>query len=107
MIIIVIVGWVLFYFTDIARAIDFLKIMFGLSNNPLYDIKFEIEFFNNVIFLVIAALLSTPLLKDIYMKLKDRTFIRFATVVVNALILLSSTVLLVGQTYNPFLYYRF
>ena len=107
LIIIVIVGWVLFYFTDIARAIDFLKIMFGLSNNPLYDIKFEIEFFNNVIFLVIAALLSTPLLKDIYMKLKDRTFIRFATVVVNALILLSSTVLLVGQTYNPFLYYRF
>ena len=104
---IVIIGWVFFYFVDITKGIQFLKILFGFSNNPLYDIKFEIEFFNNVIFLIVAALLSTPIFKNILKKLNDTIPLKMAKIVFNAVVLLSSTILLVGQTYNPFLYFRF
>jgi alginate O-acetyltransferase complex protein AlgI len=111
--IVVIIGWVFFYFVDITKAIKFISILFGYGNNPLYDIKFEVEFFNNVIFLIFASFCSTPVFKHIYTKLNELIVINYykpsklTVIVFNAVILIVSTILLVGQTYNPFLYFRF
>ncbi len=66
LILIVIIGWVFFYYIDITKGLKFMSIMFGYGNHPLYDIKFEIEFLNNVIFLMFAAFASTPIFKIIY-----------------------------------------
>src|SRR5699024_2806492 len=58
---VVIIGWVFFYFVDFTKGIQFIKILLGFGNNPLVDVKFEVEFFNNIIFLIFAALCSTPI----------------------------------------------
>lgn len=113
LILIVVIGWVFFYFIDITKGLQFIGVMFGYGNNPLYDIKFEVEFFNNVIFLIFAALLSTPIFKNIFAKINELIVIKsyrpskLTLVVFNAIILIISTIMLVGQTYNPFLYFRF
>ena len=109
---VVIVGWVFFYFTDITRAIQFIGILFGHGNNPLYDIKFEVEFFNNILLLIFAAALSTPVFKYIYSKInkyfsKSNDAPKLAVAVLNVLVLIIGTALLVGQTYSPFLYFKF
>jgi len=72
-----------------------------------------VEFFNNVIFLIFAALCSTPVFSSIYKKINNLIVInhyqpsKLTVVAFNAVILLVSTILLIGQTYNPFLYFRF
>jgi alginate O-acetyltransferase complex protein AlgI len=110
---IVIIGWVFFYYIDITKGIQFIGILFGYGNNPLYDIKFEVEFLNNIVFLIFAAALSTPVFKNIFNKISELIIInnykpsKLIVVAFNALILIISTVLLIGQTYNPFLYFRF
>ncbi len=110
---IVIIGWVFFYFIDIKEGLKFIGILFGFSGNPLYDVKFEVEFFNNVIFIIFAAFSSTPVFKFIYRKINDLIVVngyrpsKLAVAAFNALILIVSTILLIGQTYNPFLYFRF
>jgi alginate O-acetyltransferase complex protein AlgI len=40
--IVVIIGWVLFYFVDISEGLKYISILFGLGENPLYDVKFEV-----------------------------------------------------------------
>ena len=110
---IVIIGWVFFYYIDITKGLKFMSILFGYGSNPLYDIKFEVEFFNNIIFLIFAAFASTPVFKGMYKKLNELIVInnykpsKMTVIAFNALILIVSTILLVGQTYNPFLYFRF
>lgn len=113
LILIVIIGWVFFYYIDITKGLKFMSIMFGYGNHPLYDIKFEIEFLNNVIFLMFAAFASTPIFKIIYRKLNELIVInnykpsKLIFIFFNATILIVSTILLIRQTYNPFLYFRF
>ena len=110
---IVIIGWVFFYYIDITKGLKFMSILIGYGNNPLYDIKFEVEFFNNVIFLIFAALCSTPVFGIIYKKISNLVVInnykpsKLVVIAFNAAILIVSTILLIGQTYNPFLYFRF
>ena len=110
---VVIIGWVFFYYVDITKGLKFMSILVGYGSNPLYDIKFEVEFFNNVIFLIFAAFASTPVFKVIYKKINKLIVIsgyrpsKLLVVAFNAVILIVSTILLVGQTYNPFLYFRF
>ncbi len=112
LLIVVAVGWVFFYFLDLSQALKFISILFGFSKNALYDIKFEVEFFNNIVFLVIAFLCCTPIFKVLGNKfikifnLKDQnTYILYT--IFNATILVIATIMLIGQTYNPFLYFRF
>ncbi|MTI48915.1 MAG: MBOAT family protein [Firmicutes bacterium] len=114
-VIIVLVGWVFFYFTNLSDALNILKIMFGLGNFDLINLETKIYIMNNLYFAIIAIVLSTPIIKNlvksfaIYVKNSDTlnfdpSYIR---TIVNAGLLLLSTALLVGQTYNPFLYFRF
>ncbi|MFA9422761.1 MAG: MBOAT family protein [Sedimentibacter sp.] len=110
-ILVIIVGWVFFYFMNITDALEFIKILFGFGNNPIYDIKFEVEFFNNTILLIVAIFASTPIFKNIYKKIIEPTT-KYKTVsiihgFVNAAILVICTSLLVGQTFTPFLYFKF
>lgn len=109
LIIIVMVGWVFFYYIDILQAVDFIKILFGFTHNPISNLKFEVEFFNYIIFMIFAILMSTPIFKNInnYIKSKNNSFDELFSAVFNGIILIVITIMLVGQTYNPFLYFRF
>lgn len=115
----VIIGWVFFYHTDLSQAVRFLGIMFGVNAVSVSGPEVSIYFWNNAVFLIIAFIASTPALKWVYEKVKSRcetpgangkglvaidTFVKPAF---NICVLVLSIIFLVGQSYNPFLYFRF
>lgn len=111
-----IIGWVFFYYTDLGKAFQLLKTMFGISTQTWINTDFSVFFANNVILFGIAVVACIPikqLLKQLVSRLdekKSAAAIRWAKTIIpaaNLVLLAVSTILLVGQTYNPFLYFRF
>jgi alginate O-acetyltransferase complex protein AlgI len=89
--------------------------MFAANGNPVTSFEAGTLWLNNVFFLIIAVLAATPLLKILGRKLGEKAavsprmngaFMSAQTVAVLVLILLS-TLALVGNSYNPFLYFQF
>lgn len=105
---IMLIAWVFFYFEDLNYGINYIKTMIGLSGNTIIDTELMIHFQNNIYFLMLAILLSTPLFRNIYFRIKNRiVFSQILEGIFVILILLISTAFLLGETYNPFLYFRF
>ena len=106
------VSWTIFYFTDLGELWRQLKVMFGAGGVPLWDISCWMTVLNYIFWIAAAALLSTPILPRLsdYLtrtELREKPLTQGIIVVVNAGLLLLCTAMLVGQSYNPFLYYRF
>lgn len=105
---IMLVGWVWFYFVDIGEACHTLLVMFGMTDLPLSTVEFSIYFNENVILFIVAIVGSTPLFRTLINRTPSlRGYADWAQPVYNAIVLIIATILLVGSTYNPFLYYRF
>jgi len=112
---VVLIGWVFFYHTDMSQGLRFLGVMFGKAY-AFTNSEVSILFRSNVIFIVIAAIASTPLAVRLFTAIKNyfqdnRARVAFIDnvfkPVINILILVLSLAFLVGQSYNPFLYFRF
>ncbi|HHV98804.1 MAG TPA: MBOAT family protein [Clostridiaceae bacterium] len=112
----VLVGWVFFYHTDLGQAFRFLGIMFGINAASWSNGELYIHFTNNATFFAIAVIASTPLAKKLYESMNKRLKENLTGMcildgvlksAVNILILVVSIIFLVGQSYNPFLYFRF
>jgi alginate O-acetyltransferase complex protein AlgI len=111
LIFITLVGWSLFYFTDLGRMGEFLQIMFGRGGAALLSPELRFSFRSNINLLILAAVASTPLVPRFWKTMVRRSealpaarnLARAAEIV----LLMASTALLVGSSYNPFLYFRF
>ncbi|MFZ5828428.1 MAG: MBOAT family O-acyltransferase [Bacillota bacterium] len=109
------VGWVFFYYTDLSQAMKLLAVMFGLTGQPLTDTELVIHLTNNFAFLVLAAIASTPLVSHLFRRLTawatenrlQPVVMQYAWSAWNFVTFAVSTALLVGKSYNPFLYFRF
>lgn len=105
-------GWVLFCFTDLSRAVYVMRTMLGLSSVSLYDVGVAIDVSNNLFWLLAALLFCMPVWRVLYLQY-ERFCEQYCagydvvTPLLNVMILLFCTASLVGQSYNPFLYYRF
>ena len=111
LILIVIIGWVLFYFEDFNKGINYLSVMFGNTNSLFYTNDI-IDLSNNILWLATAFVFSSPILKWCREKIEKRNYklinvIDFCIPIFNIVVLILCTALLTGQSYNPFLYYRF
>ncbi len=112
--ILAVLGWVLFYFTDLQRAFALYAALFGIGH-PLYDQRALIYFQNNTPLLILAFVAATPLaamLGRMFVRLcrvsyAGRVFRTVMTVLFALTMLGLSTIALVGDSYNPFLYFRF
>lgn len=108
-------GWVIFKCEDLAAMGTILKGMFGLNGNGFSNIQTSLLFKNNIFFLIFAITAVTPLLKFIRQKIiqvyKQRNtipYLIFAYEIIAPIVLLIlSTMALVGNSYNPFLYFQF
>jgi alginate O-acetyltransferase complex protein AlgI len=103
-----------FRFSDFRFIPVVLKGLFGLNGNPLIDFETRTLLISNVIFIIVALFSVTPFVKRIATKAKDSesmSFGRFIYAVTNILapiaLLLLSTLTLIGDSYNPFLYFQF
>ena len=92
-----------------------LESMFGLNGNVFYNFETGTLLLNNVLILIVAIVASTPLLKIICNKLKfvsvDNALMfkiySVGRICWPIILLLFSTAALVGDSYNPFLYFQF
>ncbi|HOB86648.1 MAG TPA: MBOAT family O-acyltransferase [Bacillota bacterium] len=112
----VLVGWVFFYHLDLGEALEFLGIMFGLKGAPLSGPEVAIHFWNSALFLLIAAVGCIPFLKSWEKRAKGSLpgkgegallWEKGLKPLANIAVLVLSIIFLVGQSYNPFLYFRF
>lgn len=111
----VLISWVIFYFTDLSRAAQYLGIMFGLSGQPLTNSQTLLALEGNLFWLILAVVFCLPLARIASQQItaaaavsRPRQIILGILVpVMNLEILLICTAMLSGQSYNPFLYYRF
>lgn len=105
------VGWVFFYFTDLNKVWTFLGILFGAAGHALTDIGLEIAVANNLWWLLAAVVFCMPVVPALKRFLEKRpggqVLAANLQILCNLVLLLACTALLVGQSYNPFLYYRF
>ena len=109
--IVIMVGWAIFYYVDLNSLGTFLKALVGLNNNPLYSDTLPITFMSNVTFVVLCIIASTPVPKMLFQKLNDNKVVNgnldFVQIIFNVSLIFCIISMLVGESYNPFLYYRF
>lgn len=103
---IIIIGWGLFYFTDVGQLGEFMVDLFNCGNGICGDQAFNL-IMSNLPMLIIAAVASTPLAKMLYTRFEHRRFMWIPETLYCMGVLAVSTASLVNQSYNPFLYFRF
>ena len=112
--IVVFFGWVLFRFSDLQTVWAVISGMFGGAAEAITKAT-ELAIRNNLFLLPLAIVASTPLFKWLSHKMDvasgNSKVIANIWAVVQLIwpvvILAVSTVLLVGDSYNPFLYFQF
>jgi alginate O-acetyltransferase complex protein AlgI len=110
LIFIALIGWAIFYFTDIRTLGNFFKVLFGASPNESWSLALTESLQSHIWWLLTALLFCLPVFHTVQGLLEKRLSpnAHFWTLAGVALILfMISVTLLVGNTYNPFLYFRF
>lgn len=108
-------GWILFKFSDMSYLGHVLLGMFGLNGNGFTNMEVGMAFENNLFFIIAAIIACTPLLKKLYHFGRKRfgkiTVIRYGYMAIEVvgpvLLLFLAMMALVGNSYNPFLYFQF
>jgi len=105
--VLVIIGWVFFYYTDLSAGIIHIRSMFGtnisglIDGNTIYSVK------DNISLIPLCVICSLPLYSYMDNKLKPRKLYRALKPIALLCIFILTIIYLVGQTFNPFLYFRF
>lgn len=103
---IVIIGWGLFYFTDMSQLGSFFVDLFNFGNG-LCGAQALTLILNYLPLLIVATIASTPIGAKLYSRFSDTRYIWILETLFCIVVLLISTASLVDQSYNPFLYFRF
>ena len=115
LLIVVFFGWILFRFKNMALIGVVLKGMFCQNGNPWTTFEANTTLLNYIFFLVIAVIAVTPVMHNIGRAItaasgRSAAWFRVNSVAQVAMplaLLLISTMSLVGNSYNPFLYFQF
>ena len=101
-------GWVLFYYSDDVGGFkalsEFIPTMFTgglISNDALHTVIAYLPA------LLTGAVASTPIIRKIYFKLKDKKGFTAFEIAAVIFLLVICTASLVNNAYNPFLYFKF
>ena len=107
----ILISWSLFAFDSLADGMRYLGILFGAGGYPLYNNLTLFTLASNGALLVVLAVASTPLGKNLagrFLMAKGDTVWGSAVAnVVLVFLFVMTTAYLVDSTYNPFLYFRF
>ena len=108
-------GWIIFKFTDLSVLGTMFKGMFGLNHNGFMSLEVSMSVKNNIFMIIAAIIACTPLAKNLYhwMAKRCKTVVvfkylrRVIEIAGPVVLLLWATMALVGNSYNPFLYFQF
>jgi alginate O-acetyltransferase complex protein AlgI len=109
--VIIIPGWVIFYFTDTDMLIAYTKKLFSFSTGPNGNTELINTITTHLFWLILTLILCMP----VYHKVKDWidkktsriNFYDTVTIGFNVVLLFLCIAQLVGKSYNPFIYFRF
>lgn len=111
--IIVLAGWVLFR----CDSFDVLKAtlygMIGYNGNALWSQNVNTVLMENIYLLIVCFIAVTPLVRFIYRKMLSSekkictVIVNIAQIIVPVLLIILAAFALAGNSYNPFIYYRF
>ena len=122
--VVVLFGWMLFYYTDLSQLWIAVKGLFTLNGNVLADLAVQTKVKNNLIFLAVAILACTPMVPSVgkaFERMRTsvengtaKAYTKTSVVVYDAVtavipvgLAFLSLLCLVGDSYNPFLYFQF
>ncbi len=113
--IVVYFGWILFRFKDFSLVWAALRGMFGAPGNYWTSAETNAALAVKVVFLFVAMLACTPLIsrlgracrEEAYFNKKMAVAYSVSQIVIPVILLVLSTMTLVGDSYNPFLYFQF
>lgn len=116
LLLVVLLGWVIFRYSDTRLGWALVRSLLGANGNPLTDFTSQIQLQSNLFLLLAAILASTPLVKKLGSLLSERlhrcsvgavTWDVVLYSILPVVFLLLSTACLVGDSYNPFIYFQF
>lgn len=116
LLLVVLLGWVIFRYSDTRLGLALVKSLFGRNGNPLTDFTTQIQLQSNRYLLIAAILASTPLARRLGLWIQKNVAGKPAAArcwdvlmysLIPVVLLLLSTACLVGDSYNPFLYFQF
>ena len=108
--VVVVLGWVIFRFTDVRLMMAVLGSMFGANGNAVSDFGTQIIFQNNSIILAVSVIACLPFVRKFGQNLlakESKVWYAIQYSVLPVILLLLSTAALVGDSYNPFIYFQF
>lgn len=106
-------SWVLFYFEDSSQLFQFFEIMVGASENALWNFKLGLVLKEHAYWLALAVLLCLPIYPPFgrwfenKLRFQSGLLYWWSLGLIQLILLLVSMALLVGDSFNPFIYYRF
>lgn len=107
----IIVGWTVFYYTDMGCLGKHLGAMFGIGAAGLSDPVTMAVIRKYTVLPLIAAIASLPILPRLKAWLGKHEKLEGAADIVSLVcltaLMLLSMIFIVGQSYNPFIYFRF
>ncbi|MEG2295932.1 MAG: MBOAT family O-acyltransferase [Oscillospiraceae bacterium] len=107
------IAWTIFYFSDLSSFVSYFKVMFGFSPNPINDLQLSLALFNNGIWILFAIFFCLPIIPafkkfiSMYFDANFLIILNYLQTFLNIAMLLICTSMLIGESYNPFLYFRF
>jgi alginate O-acetyltransferase complex protein AlgI len=106
--ILIIISFVIFNNNDLSSIKEFLSSMFGLNNLALYNSEVLFYLKNYIITIILAILLSTPVINNIYIKIKDKyKIMNLLEPLIYIIILILTTAFILDGSFNSFVYFRF
>jgi alginate O-acetyltransferase complex protein AlgI len=106
----VVIGWVFFDFTNLADALSFLHIMFGLGGTVLINAQTIATLEAYSVLFLISVIAVSPLPKKLALSLRSKmhpAIYKSAAAIYYCVLMFFSTAYMVGSTFNPFIYFRF
>ena len=107
----IVVGWTVFYYTDMGCLGKHLGAMFGIGASGLSDPVTMAVMRKYTVLPLIAAVASLPVLPRLKAWLGKHEKLDGAADIVSLVcltaLMLLSMIFIVGQSYNPFIYFRF
>ncbi len=115
LLLIVFFGWILFKFENINDIVNVLKGMFCANGNPFSDFETITIIKNNIVFILLCIVCCTPCFSSLFKMIEERAVYStgmylvysICNVLLPLLLLAISVTALIGNSYNPFLYFKF
>ena len=97
-------GWVLFYFTDLGQLGSFIGRLFVPEATGDSQYNLILAFLP---LMAVAIFASTPVMKNLRDKYAEKPLMRYGCIAAAALAMVLCVAALASQSYNPFIYFRF